>query len=129
MTPTAKATHGYGVKTGAGAFCFWQVDPSGVSLWLDVSNGSIGVMLGERELRAATVVSRRGRDKRRVSERRGCGSLQDDVPESLGCLKQPVYGTNDWYYAYGKNSEASILRDTDLVVSLAPADWRAAILR
>ena len=32
----------------------------------------------------------------------------------------PVYGTNDWYYAYGKNTAAGILRDTDLVVALAP---------
>ena len=46
------ATHCYGVKTGARAFCFWQVDPEGVSLWMDVSNGGSGVMLGERTLAA-----------------------------------------------------------------------------
>ena len=41
-------THCYGVKTGARALCFWQLDPEGLSLWLDVSNGGSGVILGER---------------------------------------------------------------------------------
>ena len=44
------ATHAYGVKTGPRALCFWQLDREGVSLWLDVSNGGNGVMLGERSL-------------------------------------------------------------------------------
>ena len=36
---------------------------------------------------------------------------------SLGAL----YGSNDWYYAYGKNSPEGILRDADLVREVAPA--------
>ena len=27
----------------------------------------------------------------------------------------PVYGSNDWYYAYGKNSAEQTLRDADLL--------------
>jgi len=52
--------HGYGVKTDAAALCFWQLDPEGVSLWLNVTNGGDGVELGQRRLTMATVVSRRG---------------------------------------------------------------------
>ena len=55
-----QATHGYGVATGAASFAFWQVDPAGISLWLDVRNGGGAVRLGERVLDAATVVTRRG---------------------------------------------------------------------
>ena len=32
-----------------------------------------------------------------------------------------IYGSNDWYYAYGQNTHDGILRDADLVASLAPA--------
>jgi alpha-galactosidase len=32
-----------------------------------------------------------------------------------------VYGTNDWYYAYGRNTARGIERDADLIASLAPA--------
>lgn len=47
----------YGVKVRAGAFCFWQVDPKGITLWLDVRNGGQGIILGDRKLHCATVVS------------------------------------------------------------------------
>ena len=54
------ACHGYGVKTDARALCLWQLDPQGVSLWLNVANGGDGVELGERHLTMATMVTRRG---------------------------------------------------------------------
>ena len=114
----AKTTHSYGVRTGAGAFCFWQVDPAGVSLWMDVSNGGNGVMLGERELHAATVVSRQGQAEEHPGD--AVGAFCKVMCPKPRLPKGPVYGTNDWYYAYGKNSEEGILRDTELIVSLSP---------
>ncbi len=117
-THDGKTTNCYGVQTGAGALCFWQVDPNGVSLWLDVSNGGSGVLLGLRELAAATIVTHAG----------GAGETPLDALSAL-CRKMcprprlakgPVFGTNDWYYAYGRNTAAGILRDTDLIVALAP---------
>lgn len=111
-------THGYGVKTGASAFCFWQLDPAGVSLWLDLSNGGNGVVLGPRELDVATVVSYQGRSGElpQSSVRALCRGMCPAPRLPSG----PVYGTNDWYYAYGNNSAVGILRDTDLIVGLAP---------
>lgn len=114
---------GVGIKTGAAAFAFWQIDAEGVSLWLDVRNGGNGVLLGDRLLHLASVVQlatspspwratqtlcrmmAAGTDVRRV---RGAHSL--DV----------IYGSNDWYYAYGKNTADGILRDADLMRELAP---------
>ena len=30
----------------------------------------------------------------------------------------PVYGSNNWYYAYGDSSEKEILQDTDYIVDI-----------
>ncbi|MBB5055769.1 alpha-galactosidase [Granulicella aggregans] len=116
--PAAKTTHTYGVRTGASAFCFWQVDPSGVSLWLDVSNGGSGVLLGQRKLHAATIVSRFGIPGEPPTE--SIAALCRQMCPKPRLPSGPIYGTNDWYYAYGKNTEAGILRDTALVADLAP---------
>ena len=112
-------THCYGVKTGARALCFWQLDPEGVSLWLDVSNGGSGVILGERTLAACTVVARRGEagEESVQAVRELCRRMCAKPRPSPG----PVYGSNDWYYAYGNSSQEAILRDADLMASLRPA--------
>src|SRR5207245_7770166 len=49
-TYNGSLTHSYGVRTGARAFCFWQVDVQGISLWADVRSGGVGVQLVERVL-------------------------------------------------------------------------------
>ena len=59
-------TAGVGVKTGTASFAFWQIDPSGISLWLDVRNGSNGVRLGNRKLEIATIVEYTGDGGRKV---------------------------------------------------------------
>ena len=115
MTIDAHTLHAYGVKTGSGALCFWQLDPDGVSLWLDVSNGGSGVELRDRELLAATAVTSRGvqDEDLMVSATKFCAKLCDKprLPRSVIC------GSNDWYYAYGNNSAQQILRDAELMRS------------
>jgi alpha-galactosidase len=113
-----QTTHAYGVQTGAGALCFWQVDPQGVSLWLDLSNGGSGVLLGQRVLPAATLVSHAGTPGQHPQE--AISALCRKMCPHPRLPAGPIYGTNDWYYAYGRNTAANILRDTDLVVELAP---------
>jgi alpha-galactosidase len=119
-TYDGRACHAYGVKTGAGSLCFWQLDPRGVSLWLNLSNGGSGVQLNQRTLPAAVIVTRRGaagnEPFRALREfcRRMCSR---PTPVS-----QPVYGTNDWYYAYGNNTAKQILSDTDFIAELSVAN-------
>ena len=111
------AFHGYGVKTGAGALCFWQLDAEGVSLWMDLSNGGSGVQLGQRTLTSAVIVTRKGSAGQDATQalREFCRQMcSRPTPTS-----QPIYGTNDWYYAYGKNTAAQILKDTDFVAELS----------
>jgi alpha-galactosidase len=119
ITWDGAAADAYGVKTRAGALCFWQLDPQGISLWLDVSNGGSGVMLGDRILTAATVVARQGQAEESSVDaaRQFCRRMCTHPRKSPG----PVYGSNDWYYAYGNSSPEAILRDADLVASLRPA--------
>ena len=50
-------TAGYGVRVRPGAMCFWQADPAGVTLWLDVRCGGEGVLLSGRTLNVCEVVS------------------------------------------------------------------------
>jgi alpha-galactosidase len=113
-------THCYGVETGAASLAMWQVDAAGITLWLDVRNGGDGVQLGQRVLKAATLVTRRGEPGESIQSalstfcRAMCPSPR--LPKSI------VYGSNDWYYAYGRNTAEGILRDADMVASLAPAN-------
>src|SRR5436309_5672654 len=60
-TTNGATTNAYGVRTGARAFCFWQIDPDGISLWTDVRSGGIAINLGERTLDVCDVVCRAGR--------------------------------------------------------------------
>lgn len=117
LTWDGAVCHGYGVKTGAAALCFWQVDGEGVSLWLNVSNGGDGVQLGNRLLHAAVIVTRAGVSGETPldSARAFCKVMCDKprLPET------PMFGSNDWYYAYGKNSARESLRDAELMAELS----------
>ena len=111
-----RTTWAYGVKTGAAAICSWQADDGGITLWLDVSNGGGGVELGSRRLEAATIVEHMG-ESPAESARAFCRKMcpKPRLPA------QPIYGSNNWYYAYGKNtSAASILKDAELMAELMP---------
>ncbi len=112
--------HAYGVKTGAGSLCFWQLDPEGVSLWLNLCNGGSGVQLGPRTLAAAVIVTRKGIANTEPTQalREFCQQMCSRPTPAL----QPVYGTNDWYYAYGKNTSQQILDDTDFIAELSAAN-------
>ena len=111
--------HGYGVKTDAAALCFWQLDPEGVSLWLNVANGGDGVELGPRRLTMATVVTRRGSDGENAVESLAglCRAMCARASRPI----VPIYGANDWNYSYGRSTAETILRDTEFIVELSPS--------
>ncbi|MBT9332262.1 hypothetical protein [Paracidobacterium acidisoli] len=114
-----RSTHGYGVKTGGGALAFWQCDGEGISLWLDVRNGGSGVALNGRTVQAASVVTREGHAEESSFEAaRAFCRVMSPEPRRMA---QAVYGSNDWYYAYGNSSAEDILRSARLMAELAPA--------
>jgi alpha-galactosidase len=110
-------TDGLGVKTGAGALCYWLVASDCVTLCLDVRCGGTGVVLAGRKLEAATIVGRPGLEgESAFAAARAFCRLMCDKPVLPGF---PVYGGNNWYYAYGKSSADQILEDSRLISSLS----------
>jgi len=97
-----------GVKTQPSALCFWTVDGEGISLWLDFRNGGSPSIPGEREIKAATVVSLEANEAEApVSALRRFCRLMCPNPRLAAA---PVCGNNNWYYAYGENFDADAMR-------------------
>ena len=111
-------THAYGVRTGARAFCFWQLDPQGASLWSDVRSGGVGVQLGQRALDVCEVVCRAGHAGE--SAFAALHAFCARMCRSPRLPMHPVYGHNDWYWAYGKNTAETVLADVQHIVELSP---------
>ncbi len=127
------ALAGYGVRVRPNALCFWQADPDGITLWLDVRNGGEGVLLKGRKLLLAEVVSQNYCVDEEIpmgdfdekdgvvyvshsfyAARHFCKCMCDDpLP-----MPHQVYGANNWYYAYGESSRDMILADTDYLMSM-----------
>lgn len=105
----------YGLKVRPSAMCFWQVDSLGMTLFLDVRCGGSGVNLKGRVIKLADVIACEMRDCTSFEAMQEfCGQMCEDpiLP------KYPVYGSNNWYYAYGKSSESEILADCDYILNL-----------
>lgn len=105
----------YGVKVRPSAMCFWQVDSLGMTLFLDVRCGGSGVNLKGRVIKLADVIACEMRECTSFEAMQEfCGQMCEDpiLP------KYPVYGSNNWYYAYGKSSESEILDDCDYILNL-----------
>ncbi len=118
LTYDGKFLNGYGVKTQPAAFSFWQQDPDGITLTIDLRSGGEPVALGQRQLHACTVVTRKGLPGEPLADaaQKFCRVMCPAPRLPQGAL----FGSNDWNYAYGKNTASGILRDADLLASLAP---------
>ncbi|MFI5178666.1 MAG: hypothetical protein ACHQO8_08885 [Vicinamibacterales bacterium] len=117
-TSDGRQTHCYGVRTGARALCFWQVDPQGVTLWADVRSGGAGVELSSRRLDACEIVTRQGHPEE--SAFAAVHAFCRHMCATPRLPANPVYGSNDWYWAYGKNSAETVLADAQHIVDLSP---------
>ena len=118
MEYDGKHTRGYGVTTGCRTMCSWQVSAGYIELTMDTRSGSHGVKLADRQLEMATVVTCQSEKRERPFQtlRRFCQTMCPNprLP------KQPVYGINDWYFAYGNNSDSLILKTVEMVSDLVP---------
>ena len=111
-----KHTACLGVKTGPNTICWWNIGPSNVELTLDTHSGGSGVQLGERKLHAADIVTMQSApgENAYATAHRFC-KLMCEKPR---LPKQPVYGINDWYFAYGENSFDLIKKTTAMMAEL-----------
>ena len=106
-----------GVRAGCNSIGYWQLGDGVMQLTMDTRSGGVGVHLGDRRLHAADILFTKnvGNETVFATGRRFC-SLLCETPR---LAKMPVYGINDWYYAYGNNSPELILKQTALMAELS----------
>lgn len=112
-----QAAHAYGVRTAPRAFCSWQIDPDGIDLVADVRSGGSPLALGERTLSVCDIVCREGRqgESAFAAVHAFCRVMcRDPRP-----VPRPIYGSNDWYWAYGHNSRETVAADAQRIAELA----------
>ncbi|QEC74899.1 alpha-amylase family protein [Mucilaginibacter ginsenosidivorax] len=111
-----KQTACFGVKTGAGSICWWGLDQNNLDLNLDTHSGGNGVLLDNRTLHAADIVTTHSKPGENAfyTDHRFCGMMcgKPRLP------KQPIYGINDWYFAYGNNNFDLIKQTTAMMSEL-----------
>ncbi len=111
-----RLTRCYGVRVRPSAFCAWSYDGKTVTLKMDVRNGGSGVILSGRVVKLCEIVFETYNDISAFeADCRFCKLLCNDpiLP------KAPVYGFNNWYYAYGVSSEKEILADAHRLSALS----------
>lgn len=110
-----RLTECFGVGVRPAAMALWSMDNEGVTLCLDVRNGTRATQLQERILHCADVYFEEYRDISAFDALcRFCAVMS---PAPL-LADHPVYGSNNWYYAYGNSSEGDILSDSRFVADM-----------
>lgn len=105
---------GFGVMTGCNALTYWTTDAAGIMLWLDVRSGAMGVIRNGVPFEVCRAVY--------YEKNIGFDGVFDFVHEFCMQMaaasifpKNPIYGSNNWYYAYGNSSAEQIIKDTKLL--------------
>ena len=100
----------YGVKTGPNAFAFWQVDANGVTLYLNLCSSGGGTDLKDPLVACEVVemLSFSGEDAFAVAKR-----FSKIMCEKPVLPKEPIFGVNNWYWAYGRISRESVNMETE----------------
>jgi alpha-galactosidase len=107
----------FGVKTGCNSICSWQITNDTLQLTFDTRSGGNGVRLNDRFLHAADIITTKNETHENLfaTVRRFCKQMCEDPVLPL----KPVYGINDWYFAYGNNSAPLIRKTTSMMAALA----------
>jgi len=117
LASVSNRTWGVGVETGPGAMCCWEVTTNGTTLVLDLRAGGRPVRLGGRTMKACRIVRAEAKpgEAAWTFGRRFCRLMcpQPRLP------KAPVYGYNDWYCAYGRNTATNFLADAAYIMECA----------
>ena len=114
MDYSDRLTEGFGVEVGCNSLAYWQADASGVTLWLDIRNGSKPTIL-TGELECATIHFCEYRNMSAFSALKEFCKVMSPNPYLADHV---VYGSNNWYYAYVKISHNEIIEDAKIVKQL-----------
>ncbi len=105
----------FGVKTGANCFAFFQVDTDGITLFLNLCCGNEGTELTEPIIACEVVEmhAERGADAYKTAAKFAKFLCDDPV-----LPKTPIFGVNNWYWAYGNISLDSVLSETNYLMEM-----------
>lgn len=107
---------GYGVKVNANSLCSWTVNRQSIDLWVDIRNGTQGIDLSQRVLKACSVIIHAYDQEDFFSaHQKLCLTLADKKK-----LDDPTtfFGSNDWNYSYGNNDQNLIIKQAKLMNEL-----------
>lgn len=108
----------FGVGVQPNSIVSYKIKNNEIIVDVNVQSGGSGVNLEGRMLKAATFFSKEYHS----------GKTEDNCREFLSLLmgdikplktKTPVYGFNNWYYAYGESNYQQIIKDTKLLCELS----------
>lgn len=116
LANSGDTTVGCGVMTGACSFVSFQCDASGCTAWFDVRCGGVGVRLDGRRLLAGVVVCREYSGMSAFAAAKRFCRVMCEHPRLPAA---PVYGSNNWYYAYGNSSRGDVMRDAEMTAAFA----------
>ena len=107
-----------GVKVQPGAFIGFLAGTSSVTVDIDLRSGGGPVDLTSRSIEVCTLIAEFN------AEGMSAFDFQRKMLKKLcpapKLAKQPVYGGNNWYYAYGVSSREEILADAKFISELSP---------
>ncbi|MBQ6466730.1 MAG: hypothetical protein IJJ61_02200 [Clostridia bacterium] len=112
---TGRFTECFGVGVQCGAFCSWQYDDRGVTLNLDLRNGGMPCESAGRTIDACRIYFGEYRDCSAFSALRDFCGVMSPAPLKTDTV---IYGSNNWYYAYGNSSREEIINDARLIAGL-----------
>lgn len=107
-----RLTECFGVGVQPNAMALWSCDECGVSLCLDVRCGCACTYLEDEVLDCATVYFKEYEEQSAFAALSSFCRVLSPAPLLADHV---VYGSNNWYYAYGKSSHEDILADSAFV--------------
>lgn len=110
-----KVFAGFGVEVRPDAFCHFRTDKGGISLYIDVRSGGRACILNGRGITCCRLVCA----EYEYTELFDCEKKFTSLLCSGAIFPdKPVYGFNNWYYAYGNSSAEEIKENTAHVARL-----------
>ena len=98
----------FGAKTGANSFVSFQVDYDGITVFVNLCCGNEGVDLKTPVLACEIVESVKNGKRDYYEVAKSFAKKMCDAPV---LPKQPVFGVNNWYWAYGNISDEDVIEE------------------
>ncbi|MDL2287072.1 alpha-galactosidase [Eubacteriales bacterium OttesenSCG-928-G02] len=110
-----ETTVGIGVKVRPAAICSWECSPDNIALTMDIRCGGMGVDLNDRSLECCEIITK---EYQGISAFEATCRFPRNMCDDPIFPEKPVYGSNNWYYAYGNITEESVIEDTEYISEL-----------